>query len=208
MEELLSTFVRSIFVDNMIFAYYLGMCSYLAVSKNVKTAMGLGLAVTFVLVCTLPINYLLENYVLKEGALSWLGEQYASVDLSFLAFILFIAIIASFLQLVEMVVEKFAPALYSSLGIFLPLIAVNCAILGGSLFMQQKEFSNVGVATIYGLGSGIGWMLAIVGMAAIREKLAYSDVPKPLRGLGITFIITGLMGIAFMCFSGLKIIKI
>ncbi|MDY3069075.1 MAG: NADH:ubiquinone reductase (Na(+)-transporting) subunit E [Parabacteroides sp.] len=205
MEELLSTFVRSIFVDNMIFAYYLGMCSYLAVSKNVKTAMGLGLAVTFVLVCTLPINYLLENYVLKEGALSWLGEQYASVDLSFLAFILFIAIIASFVQLVEMVVEKFAPALYSSLGIFLPLIAVNCAILGGSLFMQQKEFSNVGVATIYGLGSGIGWMLAIVGMAAIREKLAYSDVPKPLRGLGITFIITGLMGIAFMCFSGLKI---
>ncbi len=205
MEELLSTFVRSIFVDNMIFAYYLGMCSYLAVSKNVKTAMGLGVAVTFVLVCTLPINYMLENYVLKEGALSWLGEQYASVDLSFLSFILFIAIIASFTQLVEMVVEKFAPALYSSLGIFLPLIAVNCAILGGSLFMQQKEFSNVGVATIYGLGSGIGWMLAIVGMAAIREKLAYSDVPKPLRGLGITFIITGLMGIAFMCFSGLKI---
>lgn len=205
MEELLSTFVRSIFVDNMIFAYYLGMCSYLAVSKNVKTAMGLGVAVTFVLVCTLPINYLLENYVLKEGALSWLGEQYAGVDLSFLSFILFIAIIASFTQLVEMVVEKFAPALYSSLGIFLPLIAVNCAILGGSLFMQQKEFSNVGVATIYGLGSGIGWMLAIVGMAAIREKLAYSDVPKPLRGLGITFIITGLMGIAFMCFSGLKI---
>ena len=205
MEELLSTIVRSIFVDNMIFAYYLGMWSYLAVSKNVKTAMGLGLAVTFVLVCTLPINYLLENYVLKEGALSWLGEQYASVDLSFLAFILFIAIIASFVQLVEMVVEKFAPAFYSSLGIFLPLIAVNCAILGGSLFMLQMEFSNVGVATIYGLGSGIGWMLAIVGMAAIREKLAYSDVPKPLRGLGITFIITGLMGIAFMCFSGLKI---
>ena len=205
MEELLSTFVRSIFVDNMIFAYYLGMCSFLAVSKNVKTAMGLGIAVTFVLVCTLPINYMLENYVLKEGALSWLGPQFADVNLSFLAFILFIAIIASFTQLVEMVVEKFAPALYSSLGIFLPLIAVNCAILGGSLFMQQKAFPNVGVATIYGLGSGIGWMLAIVGMAAIREKLAYSDVPKPLRGLGITFIITGLMGIAFMCFSGLKI---
>ena len=205
MEELLSTFVRSIFVDNMIFAYYLGMCSFLAVSKNVKTAMGLGIAVTFVLVCTLPINYMLENYVLKEGALSWLGPQFADVNLSFLAFILFIAIIASFTQLVEMVVEKFAPALYSSLGIFLPLIAVNCAILGGSLFMQQKAFPNVGVATIYGLGSGIGWMLAIVGMAAIREKLAYSDVPKPLRGLGITFIITGLMGMAFMCFSGLKI---
>ncbi len=205
MEELLSTFVRSIFVDNMIFAYYLGMCSFLAVSKSVKTAMGLGIAVTFVLTCTLPINYMLENYVLKEGALSWLGPRFADVDLSFLSFILFIAIIASFTQLVEMVVEKFTPALYSSLGIFLPLIAVNCAILGGSLFMQQKAFPNVGVATVYGLGSGIGWMLAIVGMAAIREKLAYSDVPKPLKGLGITFIITGLMGMAFMCFSGLTI---
>lgn len=205
MEELLSTFVRSIFVDNMIFAYYLGMCSFLAVSKNVKTALGLGMAVTFILTCTLPINYMLESYVLKEGALQWLGAEFAGVNLSFLAFIIFIAIIASFTQLVEMVVEKFAPALYASLGIFLPLIAVNCAILGGSLFMQQKAFPNVGVATVYGLGSGIGWMLAIVGMAAIREKLAYSDIPKPLKGLGITFIITGLMGMAFMCFSGLKI---
>ena len=205
MEQILSTFVRSIFVENMIFAYYLGMCSYLAVSKNVKTALGLGIAVTFVLVCTLPINYMLENYVLKEGALSWLGTQYSEVNLSFLALILFIAIIASFVQLVEMVIEKFAPALYSSLGIFLPLIAVNCAILGGSLFMQQKGFSNVGEATIYGLGSGIGWLLAILGMAAIREKLAYSDIPKPLKGLGITFIITGLMGLGFMCFSGLSI---
>ena len=205
MEELLSTFVRSIFVDNMIFAYYLGMCSFLAVSKNVKTALGLGMAVTFILTCTLPINYMLENYVLKEGALQWLGAEFAGVNLSFLDFIIFIAIIASFTQLVEMVVEKFAPALYASLGIFLPLIAVNCAILGGSLFMQQKAFPNVGVATVYGLGSGIGWMLAIVGMAAIREKLAYSDIPKPLKGLGITFIITGLMGMAFMCFSGLKI---
>ena len=205
MEELLSTFVRSIFVDNMIFAYYLGMCSFLAVSKNVKTALGLGMAVTFILTCTLPINYMLENYVLKEGALQWLGAEFAGVNLSFLAFIIFIAIIASFTQLVEMVVEKFAPALYASLGIFLPLIAVNCAILGGSLFMQQKAFPNVGVATVYGLSSGIGWMLAIVGMAAIREKLAYSDIPKPLKGLGITFIITGLMGMAFMCFSGLKI---
>ena len=205
MEELLSTFVRSIFVDNMIFAYYLGMCSFLAVSKNVKTALGLGMAVTFILTCTLPINYMLENYVLKEGALQWLGAEFAGVNLSFLAFIIFIAIIASFTQLVEMVVEKFAPALYASLGIFLPLIAVNCAILGGSLFMQQKAFSNVGVATVYGLGSGIGWMLAIVGMAAIREKLAYSEIPKPLKGRGITFIITGLMGMAFMCFSGLKI---
>lgn len=205
MDNLLSTFIRSIFVDNMIFAYYLGMCSYLAVSKNVKTALGLGLAVTFVQVCTLPINYLLENYVLKESALAWLGAGFQDVNLSFLAFILFIAVIASFVQLVEMVIEKFAPALYSSLGIFLPLIAVNCAIMGGSLFMQQKAFDNVGIATVYGLGSGIGWMLAIVGMAAIREKLAYSDVPKPLRGLGIAFILTGLMGMAFMCFSGFKI---
>ena len=205
MEEYLSTFVRSIFVDNMIFAYYVGMCSFLAVSKNVKTALGLGMAVTFILVCTLPINYMLENYILKEGAMSWLGAEYAGVNLSFLSLIIFIAIIASFTQLVEMVVEKFAPALYASLGIFLPLIAVNCAILGGSLFMQQRAFPNVGVATVYGLGSGIGWMLAIVGMAAIREKLAYSDIPKPLKGLGITFIITGLMGMAFMCFSGLKI---
>ena len=205
MEEYLSTFVRSILVDNMIFAYYLGMCSFLAVSKNVKTALGLGMAVTFILVCTLPINYMLENYILKEGAMSWLGAEYAGVNLSFLSLIIFIAIIASFTQLVEMIVEKFAPALYASLGIFLPLIAVNCAILGGSLFMQQKAFPNVGVATVYGLGSGIGWMLAIVGMAAIREKLAYSDIPKPLKGLGITFIITGLMGMAFMCFSGLKI---
>ena len=197
MEQLLSTFVRSIFVDNMIFAYYLGMCSFVAVSKNVKTALGLGIAVTFVLFCTLPINYMLENYVLKEGALSWLGPEYAEVNL--------IAVIASFVQLVEMVVEKFSPSLYASLGIFLPLIAVNCAILGGSLFMQQKAFPNVGVATVYGLGSGIGWLLAIVGMAAIREKLSYSNVPNALKGLGITFIITGLMGMAFMCFSGLKI---
>ena len=198
MEQVLSTFVRSIFVDNMIFAYYLGMCSFVAVSKNVKTALGLGMAVTFVLFCTLPINYMLENYVLKEGALSWLGPEFGEVNLSFLSFIIFIAVIASFVQLVEMVVEKFSPSLYASLGIFLPLIAVNCAILGGSLFMQQKEFANVGVATVYGLGSGLG-------MAAIREKLTYSNVPKPLKGLGITFIITGLMGMAFMCFSGLKI---
>ncbi|MDR3250877.1 MAG: NADH:ubiquinone reductase (Na(+)-transporting) subunit E [Tannerella sp.] len=205
MEQIFSTFVRSVFVDNMIFAYYLGMCSYLAVSKNVKTALGLGIAVTFILVCTLPINYMLENYVLKEGALSWLGLQFSDVNLSFLSLILFIAIIASFTQLVEMVVEKFAPALYSSLGIFLPLIAVNCAILGGSLFMQQRAFANVGEATAYGFGSGIGWLLAIIGMAAIREKLAYSDIPKPLRGLGIAFILTGLMGIGFMCFSGLNI---
>lgn len=198
MEHFISLLVRSIFVDNMIFAFFLGMCSYLAVSKNVKTALGLGIAVTFVLVVTLPVNYLLQTKVLAADGI--LG-----IDLSFLSFILFIAVIAAIVQLVEMIVERFSPSLYASLGIFLPLIAVNCAILGGSLFMQQKAFPNVGVATVYGLGSGLGWLLAIVGMAAIREKLAYSDVPKPLRGLGITFIITGLMGIAFMCFSGLKI---
>ncbi len=205
MQEILSTFVRSIFVDNMIFAYFLGMCSFLAVSKNVKTALGLGIAVVFILTCTLPINYLLENYVLKEGALSWINPQMQEVNLSFLGLIVFIAVIASFTQLIEMVVEKFSPSLYASLGIFLPLIAVNCAILGGSLFMQQKEFPNAGVATVYGFGSGIGWLLAIVGMAAIRERLEYSDIPKPLRGLGIAFIITALMGIGFMSFSGIKI---
>ena len=203
--ENLNLFIRSIFIDNMIFAYFLGMCSYLAVSKNVKTAIGLGIAVTFVLAITLPVNYLLENYILKSGALSWLGEEYKGVDLSFLSLILFIAVIASMVQLVEMVVEKYSPSLYASLGIFLPLIAVNCAILGGSLFMQQREFPNVGTATVYGIGSGIGWVLAIVGIAAIREKLAYSNVPAPLRGIGITFIITGLMGIAFMSFLGIKL---
>lgn len=205
MQEILSTLVSSIFVENMIFAYYLGMCSYLAVSKNVKTALGLGLAVTFFLVFTVPINFLLDNYVLKEGALSWLGEGFANVDLSFISLIIFITVIASFGQLVEMIIEQFMPSLQAALGIFLPLLCINCAILGGVLFMQQKAFANVGVATVYGLGSGIGWLLAIVGLAAIREKLGYSDVPKPLKGLGITFIITGLMGMAFMCFSGLKI---
>ena len=203
--ELLSLFVKSIFVDNMIFAYFLGMCSYLAVSKNVKTANGLGLAVIFVLVCTLPLNYLLDTYVLKSGALSWLGEEFANVDLSFLSFIIFIAVIAAFVQLVEMIVEKFMPSLYSSLGIFLPLIAVNCAILGGSLFMQQKDFANVGESVVYALGSGIGWYLAIVALAAIREKLAYSNVPKALKGIGITFITVGLMGMAFMIFMGISL---
>ncbi len=198
-------FIRSIFIDNMIFAYFLGMCSYLAVSKTVKTSFGLGIAVTFVLAITVPVNYLLENYVLKPGALSWLGEGFADVDLSFLSLILFIAVVASIVQLVEMVVEKYSPSLYASLGIFLPLIAVNCAILGGSLFMQQRNFDTVWTATVYGLGSGIGWLLAIVGIAAIREKLAYSNVPAPLRGIGITFIITGLMGIAFMSFLGIKL---
>ena len=203
--ENLNLFIRSIFIDNMIFAYFLGMCSYLAVSKTVKTSFGLGIAVTFVLAITVPVNYLLENYVLKPGALSWLGEGFADVDLSFLSLILFIAVVASIVQLLEMVVEKYSPSLYASLGIFLPLIAVNCAILGGSLFMQQRNFDTVWTATVYGLGSGIGWLLAIVGIAAIREKLAYSNVPAPLRGIGITFIITGLMGIAFMSFLGIKL---
>ncbi len=205
MENIASIFVKSIFVDNMIFAFFLGMCSYLAVSKNVKTSLGLGVAVIFVLVITLPINYLLEVHVLKEGALAWLGDGFRDLDLSYLAFILFIAVIAAMTQLVEMAVEKFSPSLYASLGIFLPLIAVNCAIMGGSLFMQQRAFNNVGEATSYALGSGVGWMLAIVGLAAIREKMEYSDVPAPLRGLGITFITVALMALAFMSFSGLKI---
>lgn len=203
--ENFNLFIRSIFIDNMIFAYFLGMCSFLAVSKNVKTAFGLGIAVAFMLVVSLPVNYLLDKYVLQPGALSWLGREFADVDLSFLALIMFIAVIASMTQLVEMVVEKFSPSLYASLGIFLPLIAVNCAILGCSLFMQQRDFGSVWTATVYGAGSGIGWLLAIVGIAAIREKLAYSNIPKPLRGIGIAFIITGLMGIAFMSFLGFKL---
>jgi Na+-transporting NADH:ubiquinone oxidoreductase subunit E len=203
--EYINIFVKGIFIENMIFAYFLGMCSYLAVSKTVKTAMGLGLAVIFVLGITVPINYLLENYVLKEGALTWMGAEYATMDLSFLSFIMFIAVIASIVQLVEMIVEKFAPALYGALGIFLPLIAVNCSILGGALFMQERQYTDIGQATVFGLGSGVGWWLAIIAIAAIREKIRYSHVPAPLRGLGITFIITGLMGIAFMSFMGTDI---
>jgi Na+-transporting NADH:ubiquinone oxidoreductase subunit E len=205
MQDLVNIFVKSIFVDNMIFAYFLGMCSYLAVSKTVNTGVGLGAAVIFVLGITVPINYLLENYVLKEGALTWISEDLATVDLSFLSFIMFIAVIASMVQLVEMIVEKFAPALYGALGIFLPLIAVNCSILGGSLFMQERQYASIAEATSFGLGSGVGWFLAIVAIAAIREKIRYSDVPAPLRGLGITFIITGLMGIAFMSFMGIEL---
>ena len=203
--EYISLFVKSIFVDNMIFAYFLGMCSYLAVSKNVKTANGLGLAVIFVLLCTLPLNYLLNKYVLQPGALSWLGPKFAEVDLSFLSFILFIAVIAAFVQLVEMIVEKYLPSLYASLGIFLPLIALKCAILCGSLFMQQRDFTNFGEPVVYALGSGIGWYLAIVCLAAIREKLSYSNVPAPLKGVGITFITVGLMGMAFMIFMGIQL---
>jgi len=203
--ELVNIFVRSVFIENMIFAYFLGMCSYLAVSKKVNTALGLGIAVIFVLAVTIPINYLLENYLLKAGALSWMGEDLKDINLSFFSFIMFIAVIAAVVQLVEMVVEKFSPALYSSLGIFLPLIAVNCSILGGALFMQEKDFPNLAQATIYATGSGVGWALAIVAIAAIREKLRYSNIPAPLRGLGIAFILTGLMGMAFLSFSGIKI---
>jgi len=205
MENLVNIFVKSIFIDNMVFAYFLGMCSYLAVSKTVKTSTGLGIAVVFVLGFTVPINFLLEKFILKAGALTWINPSLADVDLSFLTFIMFIAVIASMVQLVEMVIEKFAPTLYNSLGIFLPLIAVNCAILGGSLFMQEREYANIGEATVFGLGSGVGFFLAIVGIAAIREKIQYSNVPAPLRGLGITFIITGLMGIAFMSFMGINL---
>ena len=208
MEHLFSLFVRSIFVDNMIFAFFLGMCSYLAVSKNVKTALGLGVAVIFVLLITVPVDYLLQTKVLGPNCIA------PGVDLSFLSFILFIAVIAGIVQLVEMIVERFSPSLYAALGIFLPLIAVNCAIMGASLFMQQRigmepgnsqYIGSIADALVYALGSGIGWLLAIVALAAIREKMAYTIVPKPFQGLGITFITVGLMAMAFMCFSGLKI---
>ncbi len=203
--ELINLGIRSIFVENMIFAYFLGMCSYLAVSKNVKTAVGLGVAVTFVLAITVPLNWVIYNYILKKGALVWAGgEQFASVDLSFLNLIIFISVIASFVQLTEMVIEKFSPSLYGALGIFLPLIAVNCSILGGALFMLGKPF-NFAQAAVYGLGSGIGWLLAVVALAAIREKIKYSNVPAPLRGLGITFILVGLMAFGFLSFLGFNI---
>jgi Na+-transporting NADH:ubiquinone oxidoreductase subunit E len=201
--ETLNLFVRSIFIDNMVFAFFFGMCSYIAVSKSVKTAIGLGAAVVFVQTMTIPLNYLLNKYVLAPNALA------EGVDLSFLTFIVFIAVIASFVQLVEMVVEKFSPSLYNQLGIFLPLIAVNCAIMGGSLFMQQKvvagEISSLWQSVVYGLGSGLGWAIAIIMMAAIRERLQYSHIPAGLKGPGIAFIITGLMGIAFMIFSGIQL---
>jgi Na+-transporting NADH:ubiquinone oxidoreductase subunit E len=203
--EYVNIFVKSIFIENMIFAYFLGMCSYLAISKSVKNAVGLGIAVIFVLGVSVPVCYLLEKYMLKPGALSWMSGDFAEVDLSFLSFIMFIAIIAAIVQLVEMVVEKFAPALYGALGIFLPLIAVNCAILGGALFMSEREYSTLAEASVFGVGSGVGWCMAIVALAAIREKIRYSNVPAPLKGLGITFIITGLLGIAFMSFMGIQL---
>jgi Na+-transporting NADH:ubiquinone oxidoreductase subunit E len=202
--ELFNLAIRSIFIDNMVFAYFLGMCSFLAVSKKVSTALGLGAAVIFVLTITVPLNWLLNEFILKEGALGFLGASFASIDLTFLRFIMFIAIIAAMVQLVEMVVEKFAPALYGALGIFLPLIAVNCAILGGSLFMAQRDYT-LAEATVYGFGSGTGFFLAMIALAAIREKLKYSNVPNGLKGLGITMLITGLMGIAFMSFMGIDL---
>ena len=204
-EDYANLFIKSIFIENMVFAYFLGMCSYLAISKTLKNGVGMGFAVIFVLTITVPLNYLIFEYLLSDGALAWIGPEYAELDLSFLSLIMFIAVIASMVQLVEMIVEKFSPALYGSLGIFLPLIAVNCAILGGSLFMQIKDFSGVSEAAVYGFGSGVGWFLAIVGIAAIREKIAYSNIPEPLKGLGITFIITGLMAIGFMSFMGIKL---
>ena len=204
-EQYANLFIKSIFIENMVFAYFLGMCSYLAISKTLKNGVGMGLAVIFVLTITVPLNYLIYEYLLVDGALAWIGPEYAELDLSFLSLIMFIAVIASMVQLVEMIIEKFSPSLYGSLGIFLPLIAVNCAILGGSLFMQIKDFSGVSEAAVYGFGSGIGWFLAIVAIAAIREKIAYSNVPAPLKGLGITFIITGLMALGFMRFMGIKL---
>ena len=201
----LNLFIKSIFVDNMVFAYFLGMCSFLAVSKNVKTAFGLGVAVSFVLMIALPITWCINQYLLVPGALSWLGQEYAETDLSFLGLIMFIAVIAALVQILEMVIEKYSPSLYNSLGIFLPLIAVNCAILGAVLFMQQREFDNAWTATVYGAGSGIGWLLAITALAAIRERLSVKHIPAPLRGVGISFIITGLMGRAFMSFLGIKL---
>ena len=204
-EDYANLFIKSIFIENMVFAYFLGMCSYLAISKTLNNGVGMGLAVIFVLTITVPLNYLIYEYLLVDGALSWIGPEYAQLDLSFLSLIMFIAVIASMVQLVEMIVEKFSPALYGSLGIFLPLIAVNCAILGGSLFMQIKDFSGISDAAVYGFGSGVGWFLAIVAIAAIREKIAYSNVPAPLKGLGITFIITGLMALGFMSFMGIKL---
>ena len=203
--EYLNIFIKSAFIDNMVFTFFFGMWSYLAVSKTVKTAVGLGSAVIFVLVVTTPINYLLETLVLQEGALAWLGDDFATMDLSFLSFIMFIAVIASIVQLVEMLVEKFSPALYGALGIFLPLIAVNCAILGAALFMQQKQFANIGQATVYGLGSGFGWFIAIVLIAAIREKIKYSHIPGPIKGVGMAFLLTGLMGLAFLGFLGFEL---
>ena len=203
MGDVLSLFIESIFIKNMIFAYFLGICAFFAVSRSMETSIGLGIATCFVLTITLPINYLLHKYVLKAGALVWLGDEFAAVDLSFLSLLIFIAVIASIAQIVEMIIEKHAPALYTSLGIFLPLLACNCTIVAGSLFMQERNFPNIGYAFVYAFGSGLGWLIAIVGVAAVRQKMTYSNIPAPLRGFGIMFITVGLIAIGFMCFSGL-----
>ncbi len=204
MQNLLNIGIRSIFIDNMIFAYFLGMCSFLAISKKVKTAFGLGIAVIFVIGITVPINWLIQNYVLNEGSLAWLGDDFKNIDLNFLQFIVFISVIAAMTQLTEMAVEKFSPALYGTLGIFLPLIAVNCSVLGAALFMVGRPY-NLAEATVFGLGSGVGWMLAIVALAGVREKMKYSNVPGPLKGLGITFILVGLMSLGFLSFLGFSL---
>jgi Na+-transporting NADH:ubiquinone oxidoreductase subunit E len=205
MENLLNIFISSIFIDNMIFAYFLGMCAFLAISKTVRTSVGFGLVILFVLVVTVPINYIIFTYVLQRGALAWLSPDLANVDLSFLSFVMFIAVIAAVTQLVEMVVEKHAPTLYNELGIFLPLVAVQCAIMGGSLFMQERDYANILEVSVFAFGSGVGWLIAIIGISAIREKIRYSDIPAPLRGLGIAFIVTGLMALGFMSFMGIRL---
>jgi Na+-transporting NADH:ubiquinone oxidoreductase subunit E len=204
MQDLLNILIKSIFVENVIFAFFLGMCSYLAVSKKIKTATGLGVAVIFVMVLTTPLNFLILEYMLRENALAWIHPSLAGVDLTFLAFILFISTIAGAVQLVEMVVEKFSPTLYNALGIFLPLITVNCSILGASLFMQEREY-NFAETAVFSVGSGIGFFLAIVLLASIRERLRYSRIPEPLQGLGIAMIVTGLMALAFLSFSGIQL---
>jgi Na+-transporting NADH:ubiquinone oxidoreductase subunit E len=204
MENLLNIGIRSVFIENMIFSYFLGMCSFLAISKKVNTAIGLGVAVVFVIGVTVPINWLIQQYVLNAGALAWLGADFANVDLGFLQFIVFISVIAAVVQLTEMVVEKASPALYGTLGIFLPLIAVNCSVLGAALFMVSRPY-NLAEATVYGFGSGIGWMIAIVALAGVREKMKYSNVPAPLRGLGITFLLVGLMSLGFLSFMGFSL---
>ncbi len=204
MEHFINLMVRAIFLENLALAYFLGMCSYLACSKKMETAFGLGLAVVFVQTLTVPLNNILMRGLLDEGALAWLGPAFADIDLSFLSFILFIAVIAAAVQIVEMTIDRFMPALYNSLGVFLPLIAVNCVILGGSLFMQERDYTFA-ESVAFGFGSGFGFALAIVALAAIREKLSYSDVPEGLKGLGITFIVVGLMSMAFMVFSGIQL---
>ncbi|BFM11488.1 NADH:ubiquinone reductase (Na(+)-transporting) subunit E [Simiduia litorea] len=204
MEAFISLFIRSIFIENMALAFFLGMCTFLAISKKVEAALGLGIAVVVVLAITVPVNNLLYTYLLKDGALIWLGEDFATVDLSFLGLITYIGVIAAIVQIMEMVLDKYVPALYNALGVFLPLITVNCAIMGASLFMVERDY-NFAESAVFGIGSGVGWALAITALAGIREKMKYSDVPEGLRGLGITFITVGLMSLGFMSFGGIDL---